>query len=245
MRRITVVLSLIFFLNLIFCLNCSAQQSGNVVVDFNGVPQVVTYQAYVPLHNEADVLPVMVCVGGLPSGPDECSDKPWIQFADKNKIVVLGLGFTFVKEDWPRKSSYQFAQAWSGQALLDVLDILEKIAPIDKNDLYLFGVSAGAQFSHRFALMRPDMVKAVAAHAAGGYGHPEEFISTKFLITVGENDTKAGSGISRLQFARIFAAACEEQGVGVDLRVIPGIAHRWIQEQNIMSRQFFLKVRRE
>ena len=66
-------------------------------------------------------------------------------FADEQRVAVLGLGFLFVEEDWETKTSYQYAQAWSGKALLEILKELSAQNPINPRELYLFGISAGAQ----------------------------------------------------------------------------------------------------
>lgn len=213
--------------------------NSEITVDFKGQPQRVTYQVYTPPQEESILFSVLVCVGGLPSGPDECMNEVWKSFADENHIAILGLGFTFVKEDWPKKVSYQYANAWSGEALLEILGILFKETPINSKELYLFGISAGAQFSIRFAQMRPDISKAVVAHAAGGYDSPQKYIPTKFLITVGEFDNKE---VSRLDFAKLFTKAAHDYGIDVQLEIIPSIAHRQTEGQNEMSREFFKKV---
>ena len=159
--------------------------------------------------------------------------------ADESHLAILGLGFLFIPEDWSKKASYQYPQVWSGKALLGILKKFSKEYPIDPQELYLFGISAGAQFSVRFAQMRPDLVKAVAAHAAGGFDLPKKFIPTKFLLTVGELDNKE---ITRLEMATQFAEACLKVGIDLRLKIIPGIAHRQTEEQNEMSRQFFTKI---
>jgi len=160
---------------LILAVMCWAEPEKEIFVGFQGKPQRVTYNLYVPLNSDGKHLPVLVCVGGLPMDGDkylqsdtrECMDENFKRFADENGIAILGLGFLFIAEDWETKTSYQYPKAWSGQALLEVLKVLAKDSPIDPEELYLFGISAGSQFSIRFAQMRPDISKAVASHAAG------------------------------------------------------------------------------
>ena len=220
------------------------QQVREFFVDFKGESQRVTYSIYVPPHEEGRLMPVLVCIGGLPmngedyaqSDAQECTDESWLEFADKHQMMILGLGFLFIEKDWPNNESYQYPQVWSGRALMDVLDIIEKDYPIDRQALYMFGISAGAQYSVRLAQQHPDMVKAVAAHAAGGFDPPKEHIPVRFLITVGEFDNQE---ITRLEFAKIFAEQCRVLGIDLTLEIIPGIAHRQTEAQNEMSRRFF------
>ena len=102
------------------------------------------------------------------------------------------------------------------------------------------GISAGAQFAHRFALLYPVKCKAVAAHAAGGYNLPHRKVRTRFLITVGDRDNKE---ISRVDFAVIFVKACQKKNINAQLKILQGIGHWQTPQQNEMSRQFFVSVK--
>jgi poly(3-hydroxybutyrate) depolymerase len=231
----------------------TAAQCGfadEIAVKFNGRPQTVTYDYYVPQHKEDGPMGILVCTGGLPmegkkylrSDTRECFGEKWKKFADDHHLLILGLGFLFIPEDWPKQESYQFAQAWSGEALDQIISRLEKKFPINIYQLYMYGVSAGAQFSVRYAQLRPESVVAVAAHAAGGFDEPQEYIPTKFLLTVGKLDN---ADIKRLDMAREFVKLCKEKGIDIHLKVIGGIAHRQTEPQNVLSRQFFHKAFRE
>lgn len=230
------------------CVSCvNAQEFKKIVIQHNDIPQEVHYDYYIPTSKGEGPSPVLVCIGGLPiidgqyvhANPQECMGGAWKTFADENNVVVLGLGFLFKEEDWPTKTSYQHPKAWSGKALIKILDILSEVYTIKKDELYMFGISAGAQYSTRFALLYPEFVKGVAAHAAGGYDLPEEFIDTKFLITVGENDNGT---ITRVEWAQYFEKGCKEKGIDIRLEIIPEIAHRQTEEQNDMSRLFYTEL---
>ncbi|HLF19021.1 MAG TPA: hypothetical protein VI749_09080 [Candidatus Omnitrophota bacterium] len=234
----------------ILSLSLQAQESPHVVVFHKNQEQVVYYDLYIPPSSEKEKMPVLVCTGGLPiidgryvhSDTKECSGKEWTDFADRNKIAILGLGFLFKEEDWKDQTSYQFPKAWSGRALNQVLNKLVKDHPIDNDQLYMFGISAGAQYSTRFGLLNPKRVKAVASHAAGGYDAPQRHVPVKFLLTVGELDNDE---ISRVEWAKYFMEKAGEKGIDVRLEIISGIAHRQTQGQNEMSRQFFEGVLKE
>ncbi len=220
------------------------------VFQHKGHEEKVTYDYYVPPHDAGDRLSVLICIGGLqnPGGvymhsdTGECFTPEWKKFADKEKFLIVGLGFLFRPEDWESRESYQYAQAWSGKALSEILERIAREFPIYSHELYLWGVSAGAQFSTRFAQLKPESVAAVAAHAAGGFDEPAEYIPVKFLLTVGKKDNE---DIKRLDMAREFAKLCEQKEIDVTLKVIGGIGHRQTEGQNVMSRQFFQKVLKE
>ena len=223
------------------------QKVRQMYYKFEGHSRRVTYNAYIPPAEKGERLPVLICVGGLPSDNDryvqsdtrECFDDKFLQFADENKVIILGVGFLFEEKDWPRQVSYQYASAWSGHAVLKVLDQLAKEIPLDTTRLYMYGISAGAQFSIRFAQMNPTKVKAVAAHAAGGFDPPYMNQPTKFLLTVGEKDNEP---TTRREFAEEFTRIAKDKGIDVTLNIIPGIGHWQTEGQNEMSREFFKKV---
>ena len=215
-------------------------ESGEITVDNDGTREKVLYQYYMPVMETPGPLPLIIGIGGLDSTGEQFMVPKWTGFADNNGFAILSLGFSFRESDWQTKRSYQYPSAWSGRALIDILKILSDTTDIDTNELYIFGVSAGAQFAHRFALLYPDICVAVAAHAAGGYDSPARKIGTGFLITVGELDNK---DISRLEFARLFVSQCRKYGIDARLRIIPGLGHNHIELQDEMSQAFFLKTR--
>jgi len=240
------------FLNVFICLFWSViigstESLDEMIVEHKEKPQKVLYDLYLPAQKDKKPLGVLICIGGLPiidnkyvhSDSQECSTPVWEEFSKKNQVAILGLGFLFDANDWDDKTSYQYAQAWSGDALIKILDRLSKQHPLNTDELYLFGISAGAQFSVRFALMAPEKTKAVAVHAAGGYDLPREFIKTKFLITVGEFDDEE---ISRVQWAKYFIQGAKEKGIDVQFKIIEDIAHRQTEQQNELSRKFFENV---
>jgi len=220
---------------------------GSVSIDFKGRMQEVKYQLRMPANLSNDVVPVVVCLGGLPiingeyvhSDTGECHFGQWLDFADEYNVGLLGVGFLFVEEDWPKKISYQYAQVWSGQALMEILEKLEDSFSLDKNELYMFGISAGAQFSVRFAQFQPERVKAVTAHAAGGYDPMVKSLPSKFLITVGALDN---SEVSRVEFAKMFVEDCQQKSGDCALAIIPDIGHVQTEHQNHLSREFIKKV---
>jgi poly(3-hydroxybutyrate) depolymerase len=216
-------------------------------VDFKGKEQVVHYDLYVPPVEPGERVPVLVCVGGLPivegqyvhSDPTECTGEAWKAFADSNGIAILGVGFLFDQKQWERKKSYQFPKAWSGKALQAILTKLAENKNIDPDNLYLFGISAGAQFAVRYAFYQPQSVKAVAAHAAGGYDKPSRKIDSRFLITVGSQDNE---DISRVDWANFFVKRAQKLGIAVKPVLLYGIGHQQTEMQNEMSRDFFRQV---
>ncbi len=232
---ITVIIFVIFLAEY-----CNAQTSGRFQVQNGDRLEDVTYIYNIPDSSSNSHLPLMIYVGGLSSPGIEFMWPYWKDFATKNNFAQLAVGFKFIDEDWKKNKSYQYPKVWSGEALMRILEILSRTDRVNTKELYLVGISAGAQFVHRFALIHPEICAAVAAHAAGGYDHPSKRIPTKFLITVGDLDNDK---ISRLEFAKLFVAACKKQGIDVEFKIMPGLGHRQTDDQNNLTQEFFLKVK--
>ncbi len=235
---------------MLFCFaSCIAADEGFKIYDLKvpGQTQQVHYQLYYPQMFKDKNLPVLICVGGLPiidgkyvhSDTKECFGPAWKQMADERGLAILGVGFLFDEEDWKHKKSYQYPRAWSGRAVLDILQKLSQEHRINIDELFLYGVSAGSQFSMRFAFMNPLKVKGVTAHAAGGYDPPLGKIPTKFLMTVGENDNVK---FVRKDMAVEFSQAASLFDIDHQLEIIPDIAHIQTEKQNEMSREFIQDV---
>ena len=246
MRRVILIT---VYLLCIFVVTVPAEGTQTYSVPFKGQAQTVHYELILPKGDHLKKVPVLVCVGGLPiidgryvhSDPRECTGETWERFAEEYGVAILGVGFLFDQKQWDAKESYQYPKVWSGKALKEILKKLAKENPIDPKNLYLFGISAGAQFSVRYAFFQPKAVKAVAAHAAGGYDEPKTHINTKFLITVGSADNQV---ISRLDWAKYFVKFARDKDIDVEFAVMDGLGHRQTEEQNILSRQFFGEVLR-
>jgi len=243
------VLSIIgfFLITIVITGHPNACGEESFILNYEGQPQKVLYDFYIPPKTTQGLLDVLVCVGGLPiindqyvySSTQDCMDERWKEFASDHQVAILGLGFLFKPQQWAQQASYQYPQAWSGQALNQILNIAKQKFPLNIDSLYLFGISAGAQFSLRFALMNPRRVKAVAAHAFGGYELPTEFVPTKFLVTVGQEDNDP---ISRREFLELFFSACQREKIDIQKEIIPGLKHRQTEVQNQMSREFFSEI---
>jgi len=88
-----------------------------------------------------------------------------------------------------RKLSYYYPETFSGKAVLDALDLIQKKYPIATDGLLLHGFSGGAQFVHRFAIWMPDRVVAVVVNSSSWFDDPsEKSQQIGWLVTIGESD---------------------------------------------------------
>ena len=199
----------------------------------------VDFVAYAPRRQKGERFPVLVYVGGYNIRPRWITRGGWAAFADEHRFVVVGPFFFGKVLEIMDGVSYHFPAAWSGRALDEILAKVALRTSIHRDQIYLFGFSAGAQFAHRYALLRPRRVRAVVAHAAGRYTLPTREVPTRFLITVGSEDE------GRVKPAEAFVRSARRHGIQVRLLRIAGHDHRICQRQLDRSRSFFLEVRRQ
>ena len=121
--------------------------------------------------------------------------------ADERKWFIVAPTFQqLASEVHYRKLSYYYPETFSGKAVLDALDLIEKKYPISTTGLLLHGLSGGAQFVHRLAIWAPERVAAVAVNSSSWFDDPNEKSQTvAWLVTIGESDpqetTASKSGV--------------------------------------------------
>ena len=159
------------------------------------------YYYYIPeavSENRQKSYPLLVMVPSLSGRGEHFVTQEFKNFADEENFIILAPSFTWDEKNWDSRKSYQYPSVWSGDALTEIVDKLEESNDVTVSNLYLFGYSAGAQFSLRFCLYKPDMCVACAAHGSGGTVAPNENVDVKFFVTVGKEDT------SRIRKAETF-----------------------------------------
>jgi predicted esterase len=158
------------------------------------------------------------------------------KFADKENMAIISPSFVWDQKNWNSRTSYQYPGAWSGDALTEIINKVNQMHGIRISKLYLYGFSAGAQFSLRFTLLKPFMTVACAAHGSGGTVIPDYSVSAKFFVSIGEADT------SRIPKAEAFISQAQSLGIDVTYRQYPG-GHSQHATQIQDSLRFFREVK--
>jgi len=194
----------------------------------------VQFFFFVPDLAAKEALKVLVCLPGLNTPGTTFDDPAWLDFADRNRLVLIAPSFQADDKGFAEKRSFQYPEVWSGQALLDMIAAVGQVVRLRTDGLYLFGFSAGAQTAHRFALWKPELCRAVAFFAAGRVDLPERRISVSFLAGCGELDDQRLAGI------REFAGRAEKLGMDIVLKTYPDMGHALIPEMEADARIFFV-----
>ncbi len=206
----------------------------------NSANKTLNFYYYIPAAKKtvSQKMPVMVLVNGL-NGSGEAMVTPELKdLAEREGFVIVAPTFKFDEENWESCTSYQYPGAWSGYALIDIIDTL-KYKDITPGKLYMMGVSAGAQFCGRFALIHPELVSATVIHAFGGEIRPDKYIDVKFWVTVGDKDEEL-----RKQFLEGFMKEAKYYKIDAETKRYD-IGHSLCPELYVDAIAFFEKVKKE
>ena len=159
------------------------------------------------------------------------------EFAQKEGFIIIAPSFQEDTDNWKKHTSYQYPAAWSGEALNKILNDFITKQKIYSKGLYLYGFSAGSQFSERYSLLYPNYVLACAVQAPGGVTLPVSKQKTKFFISVGTQDLDI-----RKQEATAFYTSAKNLGIDVQFKQY-NCGHELILEQIKDSIDFFRLVK--
>lgn len=184
--------TLSFAINFLFLLGCFAVAGEESwVVRAGGME--VPFHAWSPGSGKVSEMGsgVLVLVPGYNGAGQDLLDGRWKAFAEKHDLVLLAPSFRALGNENNQGKGYYYPEQGSGAVLEHALeDVKERMgARIDQ--VLIFGFSAGAHFGHRFALWKPQCVKAFVAYSAAWWSEPNEGLrAVPALIMCGEADER-------------------------------------------------------
>lgn len=118
------------------------------------------------------------------------NERGWQELADERGWFLMTCTFHMEKNTThDRKLAYYYPETFSGKAVLDALEVVSKKYSVDTERLLLQGHSGGAQFVHRFAMLVPERVTAVAVNSSSWFDEPNARCNQMgWLLTIGESD---------------------------------------------------------
>lgn len=153
--------------------------------------------------------------------------------------------------------------------LLDMIDDMKARYPrVDTEKFFMFGHSGGGQFTNRFLFAHPERLLAVSIGAPGRptflnfnedyfwgvrdfkdyFGYDVNVEAVKKIpvqITVGENDNKyigdSPYGDNRVARMKSLKKNLEDNGVKVELKILPGLAHENGEKERVQTAQRFFE----
>ena len=156
----------------------------------------------------------------------------WAAFADECGLVLLAPTFHATAEEVHRRQGYYYPELWSGAVLELALTELARREKVPTDRILIFGISAGAHFAHRFALWKPERVKAFVAYTAAWWDPPTEKLrETPALIMCGEQD-------ERLEATRTFFELGRKLDLPFIWRAYRGVGHHMTPAVQRMAEAF-------
>ncbi len=136
---------------------------------------------------------VLLLVPGYNGSGDSMFDEGWRRFADERALVLLAPTFQTSPEQLRKNQGYYYPEQGSGSQLEEALAEIHRRTGVNTDQIMIFGFSAGAQFAHRFALWKPQRVRALVAYSAAWWSDPSELLQeVPALIMCGEKDPRYG-----------------------------------------------------
>lgn len=193
---------------------------GTYRANINYFNQPEEYQLYLPRNYKSSGKYPLLLSYSL--GPDQ-----WSKYADK----------------------YNFVFAYGDISRFAMAALREKIIreyPIDPDNIYLTGFSAGAFQSSSLILARPDKFRGAILASGGDLGGSQMgsyimddsgpyYINKRFFITLGEKDYEGN--VSGAQALKDFL---EKKGTVVKFELRPGAGHEYPSEKNEEMIRFVL-----
>lgn len=135
---------------------------------------------------------LVLCPGFNGSGERLIQAKAWQEFAQSERLGLVGLSFASPVNTFHDGTGYYYASKGSGQVLLD------GIREIYGNDLplILYGFSGGAHFASRFTEWKPERVLTWCAYSAGWWDEPKLSETTPpGIVACGDADHRLGASL--------------------------------------------------
>lgn len=145
------------------------------------------------------------------SGTAEQQINEWRFLAQKDSYILICPQFF---------EGYQRLERSEDRKLIAIIDEVSSEFSVDKENVYLVGFSAGAQFALRFAYKHP-FLKAVCILSLGDFDSPpgnEQLKSVKYFLGVGEKD-------SRLPVVKKLYNILDKSGFDVSFESYPLVGH--------------------
>jgi poly(3-hydroxybutyrate) depolymerase len=167
----------------------------------------VRFDARIPKNSDHAPRPILILVPGYNGAGKPLLAGFWADFADRTGTILLAPTFRTNLEEIQSRTGYYYPSLWSGDVLLRAVEELATRTPADAESLFFYGHSAGAHFTHRFALWHPDRVAAFVAYSAAWWDPPAASIrDTPALIMCGEDDPRYEATLEFYLASRPFDA---------------------------------------
>ncbi len=157
------------------------------VLPFHVMADSVSTDWYV--HDRMNATCILLLIPGYNGSGEAMLDERWKAFAKKHGVVLLAPTFRTTPQELEQGRGYYYPEQGSGAEVERMLEQVKGEMGVTADKILIFGFSAGAHFAHRFALWKPERVKAFVAYSAAWWSEPTEVLrGVPALIMCGESD---------------------------------------------------------
>jgi dienelactone hydrolase len=182
-------MNIAFLLSLSFCVLSAAEEQW--VISSHGMD--VPFNSWHADGASIGIGGVLVLVPGYNGKGGQMLDARWKAFATKQGLVLLAPTFHAEGKENNEGKGYYYPEQGSGEVMEKALKEVGRRTGAVTDEVLFFGFSAGAHYVHRFALWRPQRVKAFVAYSAGWWSEPTARLKkVPALVMCGEADERYG-----------------------------------------------------
>jgi poly(3-hydroxybutyrate) depolymerase len=152
------------------------------------------------------------------------SMKSWQMAGPRTDYIV-------VSPSYPKSEAEGYFQGLGGNADAQLIGLFKALHAKYKlhDQVFLYGFSAGSQFSHRFTMVHPELVVGCSAHSGGSWGphvNPAA-MGVPMAFSCGLNDVQPSvpGALPRVEEAQKYFALMQQQGMCAKLRYWEGVGH--------------------
>ena len=142
----------------------------------------VKYHYYIPESAKSKrktPLKLLVLVHGRGLNPDVYA-KRWFDVAEERGVALVAP--LFDKKTFPNYNRLNIKKTRADLKLLQIIEDLNVLWPVNTQKFFIYGHSAGAQFAHRFAMVHPNRIIKGVASCAGNYTFPDPAVKYHYGI---------------------------------------------------------------
>lgn len=219
-----------FIFTLLFVSACSGIAGSKAINPSSYLREAPSeYYIYFPeKYTEKRAWPLFIGIHGVGETGRDCWSS-WQEFADDYGFILICPSLADETGGW--------LQADGEEKLIDIINSVYREANV-RNQVFLVGFSAGAQFVQGFAFSHSRFVSGVSVLSSGNfYSPPANTSSIPFLVIVGEIDND-----SRVEGARQFADNLKNLGYLSQFHLLPDVAHEMSPEARKLTIAFFNRV---
>ncbi len=203
-------------------------KSGNIIrksIKTKHSGNKTLYYDYLLSKTESKNKYILIYTGGVKTTENDnyLNTKAFLNFAKNNDVMLLTVYFKHNKKSFKHRKSYQYSKAWSGDAMKNIIKLIEDEHGINITKYFLMGHSGGAQFVLRYCIHFPKKIIAAWCSAPGNTDQAtrsKDRAKIHLFLSCGTKD-------KRYPFIKTFIKIAKHVFPKLQFLPIPGAGHHF------------------